>query len=188
MLLLSSFILLGTCPLLHELWLAQQLLAPQVRLYGLHAALCLRSLQDCLGDVGLHHLLSGLGLPSRCLPRLPGLSLCGLRAVLILPGLGRPAGLGRRSCSLLLLPGLLRGAEAGHGAQSIQGCMRMRGWMPHAGPWTSLRGTLQHVSMPGPKGHGKEMEPSTAPCGSVPLPLKQQMWGPCVLPLCSPTT
>ena len=117
MLLLDLCTLLRTaCSLLHEL-LAKQLLVPQVRLYWLHAALRLRFLQDCLRDVGLCGLLSGLGLPSGYLPRVPSMSLRGLSTMLILHS--RSIGLGMRSGSLLLLPGRLRGAEAGHGAQSI---------------------------------------------------------------------
>ena len=134
-LLLRACVLLRAARLLlQELLLAQQLLVPQVCLYGLDAALRLRFLQYRLWDVGLCHLL-----PGRWLPRLPGMTLQRLSAMLPLPRVGRLAGLCGRAGSLLLLPRLLRTAEARHGTQRR---LSLRSWMPHAGPLTSLQGAL----------------------------------------------
>ena len=97
---------------------------PQVLTNGLCTALFLRLLQDTLGDVR-----------PRLLPaprmRLPGVGLPGL-GLLGLGLLGRPS---RHASSMIhQLRQLLIAVEAGHGAESIQRCMRSR--VPHPGPCT----------------------------------------------------
>ena len=126
----------GACPLRAvQAALAGQLLPPQHLLRlppalllqhlaqvlsdGFCAALLLRLLQDALGDVR-----------PRLLPcprmRLPSLGLLGL-------GLsGRPGGHG--SGMVHQLRRLPVTSEAGHSAESIQGCVRS--WLPHPGTCT----------------------------------------------------
>ena len=97
---------------------------PQILSDWLCAALLLRLLQDALGDVRPRLLpCPRMRLPSL---GLPGLGLLGLG----LPG--RPSGHGSGMVhQLRRLPVTIK---AGHGAQSVQGCVRSR--LPHPGPRT----------------------------------------------------